>query len=345
METSLDGTTWTVRQHLVALPWYWWNGHPKHDDDGRVSLYFEPVDARHLRVRLLQDSVGWNWSVAEIFVRAADVPETTSGLAEFTQGMLAERRGFMGINYHSIHAALAPDADSTPWGEVMADYRHAIRADPDNVEFSHRLSRALWINGFIGSDPSGRDALRYEALGLADLAAREFRACAENDSLTSLCADRALSHAADDAARGRLEALRNERFTPATPLDASFGPVRLLGHGPLPDAVKPGATLSVPLFWKCVGSMGAELFGLRALRRTEPLPGRSRAGRRAAADVAVDRGRDPPRRLHRDGARKRSSRDLHGAPSDCGTRFAIATCAADGSEPRESPAFTIQVAP
>jgi hypothetical protein len=255
LETSLDGSKWTVRQHLVALPWYWWNGHPKHDDDGRVSFYFEPVEARHVRVRLLQNMVGWNWSVAEIFVRAADIPETTAGLTEFTQGMLAERRGVMEINYHSIHAALAPDVDSTPWGEVMADYRRAIRADPDNVEFSYRFSRALWINGFIGGDPSGRDALRYEALGLDDLAEREFASCAEKDALASLCVDRALPHAADDAARGRLEALRNERFTPATPLDVDLGAVRLLGHGPLPTEVKPGASFTVSLFWKCVDPM------------------------------------------------------------------------------------------
>jgi hypothetical protein len=253
VETSLDGLKWTERQRLVALPWYWWNGHPKHDDNGRASFYFEPVEARHVRVRLLQDSVDWNWSVAEIFVRAADVPETTAGLAEFTQGMLAERRGSMGINYHSIHAGFAPDADSTPWGEAMAAYVRAIHADPDNVEFSYRLARALWINGFIGGDPSGRDAMRYEALGLADLAAREFRACAENDTLASRCVDGALAHATDDSTRDRLEALRRERFTPATALDASFGSVRLLGHGPIPAVVKPGETLRIPLFWKSLG--------------------------------------------------------------------------------------------
>jgi hypothetical protein len=256
VETSLDGATWTVRQRLVALPWYWWNGHPKHDDDGRVSFYFEPVEARHLRVRLLQDSVGWNWSVAEIFVRAADVPETTAGLSDFLQGMLAERRGFMGINYHSIHATFAPDADTTPWGEAMADYLRAIRADPDDVEFSYRLARALWIEGFVVGDPSSHDALRYEALGLTDLAEREFAACAEADVVDSLCVDRALSHAADDAERDRLEALRRERFTPATPLEADFGSVRFLGHGPLPAEVKPGDTFSVLLFWKCMQRLG-----------------------------------------------------------------------------------------
>ena len=152
-------------------------------------------------MRLLQDSAGWDWSVAEIFVRAADVPETTAGLADFTQGILAERRGVMGINYHSIHAAFAPDADTTPWSEAIADYERAIRANPDDVEFSYRLARALWINGFVGGEPSGHDGLRYEALGLTDLAEREFAACAEADVVDSLCVDRTLSHAADDAER------------------------------------------------------------------------------------------------------------------------------------------------
>ena len=249
VETSLDAVTWTERQRLVALPWYWWNGHPKHDDDGRASFYFEPVDARHVRVRLLQDSVGWNWSVAEIFVRAADAPETTAGLADFDEGMLAERRGFMGISYHSIHAAFAPDADTTPWGEVMADYERAIRADPDDVEFSYRLARALWINGFRGGEPSSHDALRYESLGLADLASREFAACAETDRFNSLCVDRAFSHATEEAARRHLEALRKDRFTPVTPLEADFGAVDLVGYGPLPVEVKPGGTFT----FRCSG--------------------------------------------------------------------------------------------
>ena len=47
VETSLDGRTWTERQRLVGLSWYWWNGHPKHDDNGRSSFYFEPADVRY----------------------------------------------------------------------------------------------------------------------------------------------------------------------------------------------------------------------------------------------------------------------------------------------------------
>src|SRR5262249_34152634 len=65
VETSLDGESWTERQRLAALPWFWWNGHPKHEDNGRASFYFDPVEARHVRVRLLEPTVQWNWSVAE----------------------------------------------------------------------------------------------------------------------------------------------------------------------------------------------------------------------------------------------------------------------------------------
>jgi hypothetical protein len=255
VETSLDGATWTECQRLVALPWYWWNGHPKHDDYGRASFYFEPVEARHVRVRLLQESVGWNWSVAEIFVRAADVPETTAGLEDFAAGMLAERRGAMGINYHTIHAAFAPDADTTPWAEAMGDYERAMHASPDDVEFSYRMARALWINGFRGGEPNTHDALRYEELGLVDLASREFAACAETDGPDSLCVDRALLGSSDDASRRHLEALRQGRFTPVTPRVSDFGAVDLLGYGPLPPEVKPGESFTVRLFWKCVARM------------------------------------------------------------------------------------------
>src|SRR5262249_12388775 len=139
--------------------------------------------------------VEWNWSVAEVFIRAADVPESDAGMEDFRQGLLAERRGLIGINYHSIHATFAPDTDSTPWGEVMSDYVRAMRANPDNPDFSYRFARALWINGFVGPLANGWDALLYERLGLDDLAQREFAACAQSDHAASLCVDRALAEA------------------------------------------------------------------------------------------------------------------------------------------------------
>jgi hypothetical protein len=61
-ETSLDGMKWTVRQQLVALS-VLWNGHSKQDDEARL-FYFALAAARHVRVRPLQNMVGWNWSVA-----------------------------------------------------------------------------------------------------------------------------------------------------------------------------------------------------------------------------------------------------------------------------------------
>jgi len=251
VETSLDGTSWTERQRLVALTWYWWNGHPKHDDNGRASFYFAPAEARHVRVRLLEPTVAWNWSVAEIFIRAADLPESDAGMVAFRQGLLAERRGFIGINYHSIHARFAPDADSTPWSEVMSDYLRAIHANPDNPDFAYRFARALWINGFVGPSPSSWHALLYERLGLEELAEREFMACAQSGDAASLCVDRALASARDEETKNALEALRSQRFTPVRPLDATLGPVRLRGTGAIPPTASRGATLPLELFWEC----------------------------------------------------------------------------------------------
>jgi hypothetical protein len=258
VETSLDGTKWTERQRLVALPWYWWNGHPKLDDNGRASFYFEPVEARHVRVRLLEPTVSWNWSVAEIFIRAADAPGSDAGAEAFREGLLAERRGFMGINYHSIHARFAPNVDSTPWSELMGDYRRAMHANPDNPDFGHRFARALWINGFVDPSPSAIDALAYQRLGLADLAEHEFAACARRDGTDSLCVDHALADARDADESGALEALRSTRFTPANRLDAKLGPIELRGTGAEPAAANRGATVPVELFWGCRRPVGRD---------------------------------------------------------------------------------------
>lgn len=250
VETSLDGVIWTERSRELALNWYWWNGHPKHDDNGRVSFYFDPAEARYVRVRLLEPTILWNWSIAEIFVRAADVPESHAGETEFRQGLLAERRGEMSINYHSIHASYARDADSTPWGEVIADYWRAIRADPDDPDYMCQLARALWINGFVGPVPNGADGLHYERLGLEEAAQREFAGCVESEDARSICVDRALARASEPAEIHRLEAVYRERFEPARPLGVKFGAVTLLGTGQIPESVPRGATIPISLYWR-----------------------------------------------------------------------------------------------
>ena len=256
VETSLDGSHWTERQRAVGLPFYWWNGHPKHDDEGRSSFYFDPVEARHVRVRLLTSADPWNWSVAEIFVRAADVPASDAGADAFREGLLAERRGSIGVNYHSIHARFGPDVDTTDWGEVMSDYLRAMNVAPDNPDYSYRFTRALWTNGFLGPVPNGRDALRYEQLGLHDLAARTFAACAQSDDIASLCLDRAIASATDPATKHRLEALRAERFEPTKPVGRRFGAATLVGSRHVPDTAARGATVPLELVWHCERRIG-----------------------------------------------------------------------------------------
>ena len=132
----------------------------------------------------------------------------------------------------------------------MGDYLRAMRANPDNPDFSYRFARALWMNGFIGPLANGRDALRYERLGLDDLAQREFTACARSDEAASLCLDRAIAQADPDTKPG-LEALRQQRFTPDRRLDAHLGPVELLGTGTVAPTVSRSATVPFELFWEC----------------------------------------------------------------------------------------------
>lgn len=256
LETSLDGRTWTVRSRLDGLNWYWWNGHPKLDDEGRVSFYFDPTPARHLRVRVLDDSPERrNWSVTEIFVRAADAPENHRGEADLRSGLLAERRGFVGISYHSLHAPYAPAVDSTAWDEVARAYLRAARKSPDDPEPLYRLGRVLWMRellwmkGCPGGGPDRCRGLGLEALGLDDLAATEFARCAAVEA-GSLCVDRALGRARDEVERARLRDVRR-RFEPASALGADLGAVELSGRGTLPDRVEAGGHFTLELFWKC----------------------------------------------------------------------------------------------
>ena len=257
LETSLDGEKWTARSHLDGFNWYWWNGHPKLDDEGRVSFYFDPVPARHLRVRLLDGDPDRNWSVTEMFVRAADVPENHEGEADLRTGLLAERRGFVGISYHSLHAVYAPAVDSTPWGEVARDYARAARKSPDDPEPLYRLGRVLWLKGFFGGGPHRDNALGFEALGLDDLAATEFHRCAALDA-GSLCIDRALPHAADQAERAQLREIRR-RFEPADKLGVDLGQVELAGRGTLPERIEAGGRFTLELFWTCLRPLDRDL--------------------------------------------------------------------------------------
>ena len=240
LETSLDGETWTERSRL-DLNWYWWNGHPKLDDQGRVSFYFEPVPARHLRLRLFDGSPHYDWSVTEMFVRAADAPQTEGGEADLLAGLLAERRGFVGMSYHSLHARYAPAVDSTPWDEVARDYARAARASPDDPEPLYRLGRVLWIKQFFGGGAHRTNVLSFDALGLGDLAIAESRRRAAVEK-GSFCVDRALAHASDEAERTRLTEIRRG-FDPPVELAADLGPAALAGRGLLPERVEAGGYL------------------------------------------------------------------------------------------------------
>jgi hypothetical protein len=90
------------------------------------------------------------------------------------QGLLAERRGQIGITYHSIHARFAPDVDTMPWSEAMRDYLRAIGENPDEPEAHYRFGVALWVNGFTSGVRDLHNAHLYRRLGLGDLADREY---------------------------------------------------------------------------------------------------------------------------------------------------------------------------
>jgi hypothetical protein len=215
------------------------------------------VRARHLRVRVLDGSPSNDWSVSEMFVRAADVPQAVGGKAELLAGLMTERRGTVGISYHSLHARYAPAVDSTPWDEVARHYARAAHESPDDPEPLYRLGRVLWIKDFFGGWAHRANVLGFEALGLADLAIVESRRCAAVER-GSFCVDRALAHAADEADRQRLIEIRRG-FDPPVELALDLGPAALVGRGPLPERVVAGGYFTLELFWSCARPVDREL--------------------------------------------------------------------------------------
>jgi hypothetical protein len=66
----------------------------------------------------------------------------------------------------------------------------------------------------------------------------------------SLCVDHALAGVTDPREKSRLESLRR-RFEPDRAVEASFGPLRLVGTATVPDHVARGSNLPLDLFWRC----------------------------------------------------------------------------------------------
>jgi hypothetical protein len=254
LETSLDGEHWSERQRLSGMPWYWWNGHPKLSGEGRISFYFPAVEARHLRLQVIRAQSPYHWSIAELFVRAADAPRSTAGEEAFREGILAEHRGSVGINYHCIHSDFAPLVDTTPWAEVMDDCARAIAAAPNDPEAHYLLGKALWVNAFLSPSPSEQTAVHFTTLGLATFALRECRAWATIDPPGSYCVDVALANTRDGGDGARLREV-SRHFTPELPRHAAFGQIELLGTGTFPDSVSRGERFAVDLFWKASRSL------------------------------------------------------------------------------------------
>jgi F5/8 type C domain-containing protein len=81
LDASVDGVSW---QRLLELPdyygpFYWSAGRPMlRVRSGRVELRIPPTPARHLRITQTGADTRWSWSVAELFVYAADPSGPTS---------------------------------------------------------------------------------------------------------------------------------------------------------------------------------------------------------------------------------------------------------------------------
>jgi hypothetical protein len=74
IETSLDGVGWRER---VAVPWSlggidWMGAHPKLNVKGRVAVWLDPVETRHVRItQIAPTDERVRWTIAELFLYEA----------------------------------------------------------------------------------------------------------------------------------------------------------------------------------------------------------------------------------------------------------------------------------
>jgi 4-amino-4-deoxy-L-arabinose transferase-like glycosyltransferase len=217
----------------------WENGAPRLAPSRTLTVRFDPVDAR--RVRLVEAGLGGRWSVAELFLLAPAAPETPSDATAtpLTQGRQLEETG--------------------QTGPALVRYFEAMRRTPDDpagYEAFARLTTALRASARSALEHAGR---------LAELGLLSEARAAYTDLTHALGSDRV--HAELWRLRARLAALDGdprEAARLAAEADAGLAPARLVGammggvaelvgYDLTPQPLRAGETVELTSHWRLHG--------------------------------------------------------------------------------------------
>jgi hypothetical protein len=221
-----------IPQGLAAR---WENGAPRITPSRALTLRFEPVHARS--IRLVEQGLGGRWSVAELFLLGSEtLPASSGAAARVREGRWREDAGQL-------------------WPALVRYYeamRHAPD-DPAGYETFARLSTALRTNTRSPLDYATRLAshgLVREARMVATEVARALGPDRVHAELWRLRARLAAADG-DPQEAARLQAQADATRTPTRPIGAVMGRVvELVGYDVAPKPLRAGETVDLTTHWR-----------------------------------------------------------------------------------------------
>jgi hypothetical protein len=247
----------------------WENGAPRITPGRTLTVRFEPVSAR--RIRLVEEDPGGRWSVAELFLLGPPPPGTPpAAIATFVkEGRRLEDAGQSGPALLRYHEAMRRAPDDPAGYEAFARLTAALRASTGSaIEYAERLAglglvteaRAVYAEV---AHPLGPERVHEE------LWRRRARlAAADGDPLEA----------------ARLTAEADATRIPARPVGALMGGVaELVGYDVAPEPLRAGETVDLTTRWRLHGAPSRQLMVWVHLKADNqatrfgddyPLPGR-----------------------------------------------------------------------
>jgi hypothetical protein len=282
VETSLDGRTWrtvaSVRQVVAGL--HWWKGHPRVDESGRVIVRMEPQPTRYVRLTETEPGEpGGQWSIAELFVyEAATTPWEPSPEATLAAAAAQRHLDHWMDDPDGPHPLRAPVTyehrrAQVPWKVVFEESNRALALAPD-WEGAHQLyGRALARAGWLDTmDADVERAAADQAWGEVVRWAEE--ADANPEGLWRR--GRFVRWAAALDRLGRPDAAAAVRLrpppVPSHPIQISFGDAIQLVGVDLPDAARPGDTVTLRYHWRLLQPQRHDYWAFLHVRGFKEIP-------------------------------------------------------------------------
>ena len=260
VDTSLDGSRWdTAAVDPAVLPSvYWWKGHPRIDESGRVMVRFTPRESRYLRFTTIgSERPGGQWSIAELFAyETADSPWPPPPAARTALAAAAQELDHWMDEPTGPHPLRAPEAyelrrAQVRWGRVFAAANEALAAAPEWEDahqfYAWALSRGGWGNGPDWLlHHAQRNGAWLEVLRMAELLEARPDAAWRSDRVA------AEAEALDRLGRGAEAAALRARPAPVPDrrVRIQFGKdLELVGVDEPPE-VRPGETVRLSYHWR-----------------------------------------------------------------------------------------------